>query len=164
MFFTTIAYLKFLFRSSNQHGVHSPFVFDFVTKGLYQKSEESIDFNAYPKLEYLSKKRIKILSKIINYFKIDNIYFEVANYKKASDKKYNFLFFNNIDKISELNLASLGSKQFIIIDGIYQNEKSEKAWRTFIKNKEVTVSINLFYFGLIFCRKEQAKEHFKIRT
>jgi predicted O-methyltransferase YrrM len=35
---TTIkSYLKFLWNSKNQHGVHSPFVFDLVTKCFYDK-------------------------------------------------------------------------------------------------------------------------------
>lgn len=33
-----ISYIKFLLKSTNQHGVHSPFVYDFVTKCLYDKS------------------------------------------------------------------------------------------------------------------------------
>ncbi|MFD2517962.1 O-methyltransferase [Salinimicrobium flavum] len=33
------AYIKFLLRSTNQHGVHSPFVFNLVTKCFYDKKE-----------------------------------------------------------------------------------------------------------------------------
>ena len=32
-----IQYIKFLLKSTNQHGVHSPFVFDLVTKCFYDK-------------------------------------------------------------------------------------------------------------------------------
>ena len=32
------SYIFFLFRSTNQHGVHSPFVYSFVTKCLYNKT------------------------------------------------------------------------------------------------------------------------------
>jgi predicted O-methyltransferase YrrM len=38
MFFQIQSYLKFLIKSSNQHGVHSPFVFDLVTKCFYDKT------------------------------------------------------------------------------------------------------------------------------
>ena len=36
-----IAYIKFLLRSKNQHGVHSPFVYDLVTKCFYDKTKYS---------------------------------------------------------------------------------------------------------------------------
>ena len=38
MFFQIISYFKFLIRSTNLHGVHSPFVFDLVTQCFYDKS------------------------------------------------------------------------------------------------------------------------------
>nr|WP_205677178.1 hypothetical protein [Antarcticibacterium arcticum] len=34
-----LAYIKFLFRSTNQHGVHSPFVYNLLTKCLYTKEK-----------------------------------------------------------------------------------------------------------------------------
>ncbi len=41
MFFQIKSYLNFLWNSKNQHGVHSPFVFDLVTKCFYDKKEYS---------------------------------------------------------------------------------------------------------------------------
>lgn len=37
MLFQIKSYLKFLWNSKNEHGVHSPFVFDLVTKCFYDK-------------------------------------------------------------------------------------------------------------------------------
>lgn len=47
-------YIKFLLKSSNQHGIHSPFVYNLVTKCFYDKAEYSdyqtiIDFKKYLK-------------------------------------------------------------------------------------------------------------------
>ena len=42
-----IAYIKFLWNSKNQHGVHSPFVFDFVTKCFYDKT----NYSGYSKIK-----------------------------------------------------------------------------------------------------------------
>jgi predicted O-methyltransferase YrrM len=33
-----LSYIQFLFKSKNHHGVHSPFVFDLLTKCLYKKT------------------------------------------------------------------------------------------------------------------------------
>ncbi|WP_411768240.1 O-methyltransferase [Winogradskyella sp. A3E31] len=45
-----ISYIKFLLKSTNQHGVHSPFIFDLVTKCLYDKT-------AYPEYDQLKTYR-----------------------------------------------------------------------------------------------------------
>ena len=39
MLFQIKSYLKFIQKSTNQHGVHSPFVFDLVTKCFYDKTK-----------------------------------------------------------------------------------------------------------------------------
>ena len=39
MFFQIKSYLKFLKNSTNQHGVHSPFVYSLVTKCFYDKNK-----------------------------------------------------------------------------------------------------------------------------
>ena len=41
LFFSVQSYLNFLWNSKNQHGVHSPFVFDLVTKCFYDKTSKS---------------------------------------------------------------------------------------------------------------------------
>ena len=48
------SYLKFLFHSKNEHGVHSPFVFDLVTKCFY-------DTTKYPEYEALKSYRKSLL-------------------------------------------------------------------------------------------------------
>ncbi|MCA1965744.1 MAG: class I SAM-dependent methyltransferase [Flavobacterium sp.] len=48
------SYLKFLFHSKNEHGVHSPFVFDLVTKCFY-------DATKYPEYEVLKSYRKSLL-------------------------------------------------------------------------------------------------------
>ena len=48
------SYIKFLWNSKNEHGVHSPFVFDLVTKCFYDKSK-------YPEYEVLDDYRFNLL-------------------------------------------------------------------------------------------------------
>ena len=164
MFYKIISIVKFLWKSTNQHGVHSPFVFDFVTKGLYQKNYDLEKVNSHVEFQNLSNKKKKVLSKIINYFKIDSIYFDEKNSTNTSDEIYKTLFINNIEKLLDFNFSILNSIFFIIVNNIYQNKETHLIWKNIIQKKEITVSIDLYFFGLIFFRKEQAKEHFKIRV
>jgi predicted O-methyltransferase YrrM len=48
------SYIKFLFRSKNEHGVHSPFVFDLVTKCFYDNTK-------YPEYEIVKSYRKSLL-------------------------------------------------------------------------------------------------------
>ena len=164
MLFRTISYFRFLLKSSNQHGVHSPFVYTFVTKGLYKKKVKTNTFDSYSQLKKLSKKEQKILTKIVNYFNIDTIHFDASNLVENSKNKYNLLFLNNLNNLNIQTILKNSSNLFVLVRGIYQHKEAQLKWLKIIKNKEATVTINLFYFGLIFFRKEQEKEHFNIRS
>ncbi|WP_291720133.1 O-methyltransferase [Bernardetia sp.] len=51
----------------------------------------------------------------------------------------------------------------IVLDDIHWSREMEQAWKEIIEHPKVTVSIDLFQLGLVFLRKEQAKQHFKLR-
>ncbi len=55
MFFQIKSYLKFIKNSTNQHGVHSPFVYSLVTKCFYDKKN-------YAEYEILKKYRKSLLT------------------------------------------------------------------------------------------------------
>ena len=50
-----------------------------------------------------------------------------------------------------------------IFDDIYWSDEMKVAWQEIKKNEKVTVTIDLFYFGIVLFRKKQVKEHFVIR-
>ncbi|SEP83718.1 O-methyltransferase [Flavobacterium urocaniciphilum] len=49
------SYIKFLYHAKNEHGVHSPFVFDLITKCFYDKTK-------YPEYEALKHYRKSLLA------------------------------------------------------------------------------------------------------
>lgn len=51
----------------------------------------------------------------------------------------------------------------IVFDDIYWSKGMKKAWEEIIAHPEVTVSLDIFWFGICFIRRKQAKEHFKLR-
>ena len=164
MFFKLISRIRFLVNSTNQHGVHSPFVFDFVTKGLYQKLPKSVATNDFLATQKLRKKEQKILLKIINYFQIDTIYTTVDELENTFDNNYKLLFINTINKFNFDTISVTSSKLIVVFQDIHSNKVNQEKWVTLCKNPKAPVTIDLFYFGMIFFRNEQAKEHFKIRV
>ena len=51
----------------------------------------------------------------------------------------------------------------LIFDDIYWSAEITQAWQEIKADPEVQVSIDTFYWGLVFFRREQQKEHFTIR-
>ena len=60
-------------------------------------------------------------------------------------------------------LEKVGSNSVFIIDDIHWSDEMEEAWECIKANDNVTITIDLFFMGLVFFRKEQAKEHFVLR-
>lgn len=51
----------------------------------------------------------------------------------------------------------------VVFDDIYWSPEMKQAWEEVIAHEEVTVSIDLYFLGICFIRRPQAKEHFAFR-
>ncbi len=252
-----IQYIKFLFKSTNQHGIHSPFVYNLVTKCFYDNTKYAAykDILKYKKSLLKNKvkievtdlgagsqvmnqqersvskiaknagttnKRAKLLYRLSKYLKPKNILelgtslgiatyalsisnakanittiegcpntsdfsktnfkkFQVKNsnqiigdfnteVKKLSSNKYDLIFFDgNHQKEATLNyfetlLKTAHNDSIFIFDDIYWSKDMTEAWETIKQHPQVTVTIDTFFWGFVFFRKEQAKEHFIVRV
>lgn len=250
------SYLKFLLKSTNQHGVHSPFVYDFVTKCLYDKtkypeygqlknyreklllSDEKLqikDFGAGSKRMNANQRLVskmvrnssssfndtKLLYRVSKYFQfqntlelgtslgvgtqafalgntknktitiegcpntlgftktnletsnINNITFISSEFspaiKKLNIEKFDCIFFDgHHNKTATLRyfkelLPKAHNDSVFIFDDIYWSKEMIEAWEEIIQNPKISVSIDCFNLGFVFFRKEQLKEHFRIR-
>ena len=211
MFFHFFQYIKFLLKSTNQHGVHSPFVYHLVTKCFYtqgnqkhieqyreieKKTIQSKEVN-FPKLRL---KKPKLLLKVIAYFKPTNS-LEISNLaeclastlkivqpnatvnaiattfkatdngknllKNTNSKPFDMVFFISTEEgilsYFENCLSKIHNETFFIFRDLYQSKEMKTAWAQIKQLPKVTVTIDVFYYGFVFIRKEQQKEHFKIR-
>ena len=251
-----ISYIKFLLKSTNQHGVHSPFIYDFVTKCLYDKSKYSTykilenyrtqllkskvklqikDLGAgsktmnsnlrkvykMVKTSSSSLKDTKLLFRISKFFKLNSTLElgtslgvgtqamalgnpnnkvltvegcpETLEFAKTNfqDLKLENITAVNTDFINAINNLSQDSFDCIFFDGhhnksatleyfnllktkahndsififddIYWSKEMTEAWSLICADHAATVSIDVFNFGFIFFRKEQPKQHFRIR-
>jgi len=60
-------------------------------------------------------------------------------------------------------LAHCHENSVVVFDDIHWSAGMTNAWRTIQQHEKVTLSIDCFYFGMVFFRKEQkVKEHFKV--
>ena len=51
-----------------------------------------------------------------------------------------------------------------MFDDIYWSDGMQKAWKEICANKEVTLSLDLFKFGIVFFKTEnKQKEHFVLK-
>lgn len=61
-------------------------------------------------------------------------------------------------------LKKSGENSVFIFDDIHWSEEMEEAWRYIQQHPSVTLSIDLFFIGIVFFRKEQkVQQHFVIR-
>ncbi len=256
MLYQIRAYLKFLFKSTNQHGVHSPFVFDLITKCFYDKTY----YENYSNIEHYrksllknkstinitdlgagsrvskgntrlisqitknvstSKHRAKLLFRLVKYFNSESILElgtslgigtqamslgnpegkiitiegcpNISNFSKEKfkqeqlnnvtvltgdfsdaidtlkEKTFDFIFLDGNHqkeatlKYFETLLSKAHNNTVFVFDDIYWSKDMTEAWEVIKQHPKVTVSIDTFFWGFIFFRKEQQKEHFTIR-
>ena len=60
-------------------------------------------------------------------------------------------------------LAYAHEKSVFVVDDIHWSKEMSEAWEEIKEHSKVTLTIDLFFFGLVFFRKEnKVKEHFKL--
>ncbi|WP_133758724.1 O-methyltransferase [Gelidibacter sediminis] len=252
-----LSYINFILKSTNQHGIHSPFVYNLVTKCFYDRSKHEAyaeiasyrrelfkntdvihitDFgsgskvfktndrpiNAIAKTSGTSLKNTKLLYRLVNYFKPDHVLelgtnlgigthamalahpsanittiegcpelLKVAT-QNFSDKKltniksiqgdfnttliklpqstWDFIFFDgHHSKEStlayfEMLLPTAHNDSIFVFDDIYWSNGMTEAWEIIKNHPQVTVTVDTFNWGIVFFRREQLKQHFKIRV
>jgi predicted O-methyltransferase YrrM len=256
-----LKYLQYFLTASNGkgHGVHSPFVFEFVTKVLNDKTEYSCyneieqlrnqlkndntlltieDFGAGSRMHASYKRKVsEIVTSSLKPRKFSQLLFRMGNFYKplnvlelgtslgittayiasadANNKvitmegakevaaiarrSFQQLQLKNIDIVEgdfDFNLSivlnNLSSVDFAFVDGNHRKEPTikyfehlilktnnnsilvfddvhwsremEEAWEYIKQHSSVTLSVDLFFIGIIFFRYEQLeKQHFTIR-
>ena len=165
-------YFNYYFNASNGkgHGVHSPFVFSFISSILNNKElkQEANYSNKYCALvirmvayympeavmefEATQSNKANVLEEIEN---ADNI--GLLHLKQNKNAAELMMYFNAA--IKKVNTESI-----LIFDGIHDSKELEASWETIKMNNEVKLTIDLYKLGIVFFRQEQLeKENFTIR-
>lgn len=106
---------------------------------------------------------------------LENVAVKVGNFDDTlpavidQHEQLDFVFIDgNHRKKATLNyfnlcLPKVHENSVIIFDDIYWSKGMEQAWNHIKAHPDVTVTIDLFWIGLVFFRSGQAKQDFKIR-
>ena len=88
---------------------------------------------------------------IANATNLDFVYLNVSSIKEPILNYFNWC------------LPKLNEHSVFIIEDIYKNEGIKAAWAEIKDHSLFTVTIDLFWLGLVYFKKGQAKEHFKLK-
>ena len=106
---------------------------------------------------------------------ISNVELKVGNFDYLfpeilnETQKIDFLFIDGNHRKDatlayfEQALPKVHEGSVMIFDDIYWSKGMQEAWEQIKKHPQVTLTIDLFWIGLVFFRKGQEKEHFKIK-
>lgn len=155
--------LQFLFKSTNQHGVHSPFVFNYITKGLYQQKK---DFSVLNKTH-------QWLLQSIQYFQPNTVYvgdkslvesikqtsIEITVELQTADLILERYTVENHTRILQ-TINNMSNSQLLLI-ATYNYPKS--FFNELRNNPEITLVVDFYYGCLISKRSAQLKQNFFIR-
>jgi predicted O-methyltransferase YrrM len=60
-------------------------------------------------------------------------------------------------------LPKVNNRTVFVFDDIHQSPEMEQAWAEIIKHPSITLSLDFYWIGVVFFRKELSKEHFCLR-
>ncbi len=105
---------------------------------------------------------------------IENISLHVGNFDECLSvilkdfEKLDYVFIDGNHQMEatlryfELILEKVHDGSIFVFDDIHWSSDMSNAWKSIINNKQVSLSLDFYQLGVIFFRKGQAKEHFKL--
>jgi len=165
-------YFNYYFIASNGkgHGVHSPFVFNFIStilnnKELIKEVPSSNKYRTLVNCMVAFYKPIALMELELNPLNKANVLEEIekANtiglfYLKQNKNTADLMLYFNA-AIKKVNTHSI-----VIFENIHNSKEMETSWENIKMHKEVKLTIDVYKLGIVFFRKEQLeKENFIIR-
>lgn len=134
---------------------------------------------AYPQAQIVTMEgcpeTAKVAKENFNTQSLTNVEILVGDFKDSMPKAFekspqvDFAFIDGnhqklatVDYFNQL-LPYTTEKSVLIFDDIYWSKEMYEAWEIIKSDPNVTITIDLFWIGLVFFKTDQVKEHFKVR-
>ena len=112
-------------------------------------------------MAYFSIQRFKISAKDS---RIEHRIQKEFRQKDTHETPFDFIYHDTpMEDMLAMYKGKIHNDSMILVSNIHSTKETSALWQTTRKNETVTVSLDLFHCGVLFVRKEQVKEHFKIR-
>ncbi|MCL7988083.1 hypothetical protein M8998_09065 [Sphingobacterium sp. lm-10] len=154
--FTFFQQLIHFLRANSRHGTHSPFVYALADQAVYRSSLP--DSKELEGLHKIPLRYRQVLWRLLGYWNKKKVY---ASEEEQSLGDVCFIKAEELSK--KIICQHLNDKVLIVVDGIYRSKRTRHAWRCAQQENQVTVSIDLFHFGVLISRSGQVKENFTLR-
>ena len=125
MIYKILRFVSHIFNSSNQYSVHSPVVYKLLTECIYKEERKILKKN----IQFLNLRLVNLYKKQFLIHTIDNI------------------LSNKVSEILEANGRKKENTILLIKNIKLKNEYS--CWKKLIIGKEIQVSIDFYYFGIL---------------
>ena len=125
MIYKVLRFVSHIFNSSNQYSVHSPVVYKLLTECIYKEKRKILKKN----IQFLNLRLVNLYKKQFLIHTIDNI------------------LSNKVSEILEANGRKKENTILLIKNIKLKNEYS--CWKKLIIGKEIQVSIDFYYFGIL---------------
>jgi len=170
-------YIKYQWKAMTRHGVHSPFVYEFIEKIIQNKSPTSFDSNSFILIP-ADKKNIQIekqiascylniLGKVIAQYEYSKL-LAVSDDNEEDGLQCDLLILSAEPKVW-IRLFNryqplLNQGGCIVITGIHKTHRRTGKWNRICNHPKVKMSIDLYGIGLLFFRDEfREKQKFVLR-
>lgn len=188
---STLSYTQFLWDSQNDHGIHSPFMFRFISKCFYAKGSRLSKRVYRAETMEISYPAAELLYRIFNYLKPaktfvlgakDEAVIKMLRYTGEENKIKTWFFsplapipggadlavIADIEKEAamaslELILANAHNDTVCVIPNIHDTRLMERTLHAIQAHPKVSVTVDAYHLGLIFFRREQVEQHFMVR-
>ena len=178
--------IVFYWRAKSSHGLHSPFVYSLYTS--ISKNAKSIKLQN-DNFGFFSKKQTRILIALFQFLKPNKVLIinntdqvwakylskncqikycnQITELAKES-KKFDLIILSNNLLISDKEIISqlpliISNNSVVIIPHVHASKQSIKQWNNLIKEEMFSLSLDLFFVGVLFFRKESTKQDFQLR-